>query len=108
SGRACGQGPRSPEVLTSMGRLQGLVAVVTGAGSGIGRASALAFAHEGACVVGADLVAANVEQTAHEIASTGGSSEAVTVDVTNWDQVQHMVQTAVDRFGRLDVLFNNA
>jgi 3-oxoacyl-[acyl-carrier protein] reductase len=91
-----------------MGRLQGLVAVITGAGSGIGRTSALEFAREGACVVVADLNRAGVEQTAREVGQAGGLVEPVVVDVTQYDQVEHMVQTAVDRFGRLDVLFNNA
>jgi 3-oxoacyl-[acyl-carrier protein] reductase len=91
-----------------MGRLQGQVAAITGAGSGIGRASAVAFAQEGACVVAADLDAASAQDTASQIQSTGGSAAAFTVDVTNLDQVDGMIRHAVDRFGRLDVLFNNA
>jgi 3-oxoacyl-[acyl-carrier protein] reductase len=91
-----------------MGRLQGQVAAITGAGSGIGRASAIAFAQEGACVVAADLDAASAQDTASQIQSTGGSAAAFTVDVTNLDQVNGMIRHAVDRFGRLDVLFNNA
>jgi 3-oxoacyl-[acyl-carrier protein] reductase len=91
-----------------MGRLQGLVSVITGAGSGIGRASAIAFAQEGACVVAADLNADSAQETAKEIQSTGGSADSFGVDVTNADQVNAMVSHAVDRFGSLDVLFNNA
>src|SRR5438105_8921719 len=91
-----------------MARLQGLVSVITGAGSGIGRASAIAFAQEGACVVAADLNAASAQETAKEIQSTGGSADSFGMDVTNADQVNAMVSHAVDRFGRLDVLFNNA
>jgi 3-oxoacyl-[acyl-carrier protein] reductase len=91
-----------------MGKLQDLVAVVTGAGSGIGRASAVAFAAEGACVVVADLNAASVEATADEVRAAGGQATPVMVDVTKYDQVERMVQTAIDKFGRLDVLFNNA
>src|SRR6266540_985298 len=79
-----------------MPRLQGLVAVITGAGSGIGRAAALAFAREGACVLAAGL------------RSTGGSAEPFAVDVTKYDQVSAMVDTAVERFGKLDIVFNNA
>jgi 3-oxoacyl-[acyl-carrier protein] reductase len=89
-------------------KLQGVVAVITGAGSGIGRASALAFAEEGACVLSADLNAANAGETAEQVRAAGGNAEAFEVDVTSAAQVEGMVQRAVDRFGRLDVLFNNA
>lgn len=91
-----------------MTRLQGMVAVITGAGSGIGRASALAFAREGACVVVADLNASNAEETADQVRSAGGQAEPISVDVTKYADVEHMVQRAFERFGRLDVLFNNA
>jgi 3-oxoacyl-[acyl-carrier protein] reductase len=91
-----------------MGKLQGLVAVITGAGSGIGQASALEFAREGACVVVADIQAASVQATAEQVRAAGGQAEPIAVDVTRYDQVQRMIQTARDRFGRLDVLFNNA
>ena len=91
-----------------MGRLQGLVSVITGAGSGIGRASALAFAEEGACVLVADLNAATAEETAQEITRAGGSADHLSVNVTDRSQTERMIQRAVDRFGKLDVLFNNA
>jgi 3-oxoacyl-[acyl-carrier protein] reductase len=91
-----------------MGRLEGLVSVITGAGSGIGRCSALAFADEGASVVVADVQAATAEETAQQIRSRGGKAHAVKVDVTRYDQVERMIATAIDNFGRLDVLFNNA
>jgi 3-oxoacyl-[acyl-carrier protein] reductase len=91
-----------------MGRLQGLVSVITGAGSGIGRAAALAFAQEGACVVAADLNLETAGATAEAIRAGGGSAEAVQVDVTNRQEAEHMVSVAIERFGRLDVLFNNA
>ena len=88
-----------------MGRLDGLVAVITGAGSGIGRASALEFAREGAQVLAADLNADAAAQTARSI---GSSAAATRVDVTRPEQVDQMLRTTVDRFGRIDVLFNNA
>ena len=91
-----------------MGKLQGLVTVITGAGSGIGRATAVEFAREGARVVAADLNAAGAAETADQILSSGGQAESVQVDVTRNDQVERMVQTAIQRFGRLDVLYNNA
>jgi 3-oxoacyl-[acyl-carrier protein] reductase len=89
-------------------KLQGLVAVITGAGSGIGRASALAFAEEGACVLAADLNPASADETAEQVRAAGGNADTAQVDVTNGEQVEAMVQRAVDRFGRIDVLFNNA
>jgi 3-oxoacyl-[acyl-carrier protein] reductase len=91
-----------------LGKLAGLVAVVTGGGSGIGRASALEFAREGACVVAADVNAAGAEATATQVRAAGGQAEAVVVDITQYAQVERMVQTAVDSFGRFDILFNNA
>src|ERR1700736_878923 len=91
-----------------MGKLEGLVAVVTGAGSGIGRASAIEFAREGARVVAADLNAASAAETADQILSAGGEAESIEGDVTRQTQVERMVKTAVDKFGRLDVLYNNA
>jgi 3-oxoacyl-[acyl-carrier protein] reductase len=91
-----------------MARLEGLVSVITGAGSGIGRASALAFAAEGACVVAADLNLSSAEETAHTISSSGGAALAVEVDVTAASDVEGMVQAAIQQFGRIDVLFNNA
>ena len=90
-----------------MGRLNGLVSVITGAGSGIGRASALAFAAEGASVVAADLNLDGAQETVRQIQSSG-EAIAYKVDVTNAADVEGMLQEAVDRFGKLDVLFNNA
>ncbi|MBV9169904.1 MAG: glucose 1-dehydrogenase [Chloroflexi bacterium] len=86
-----------------MGRLEGQVAVITGAGSGIGRAAAVEFAREGARIVAADLRGAD-----DTIEQLGTEAEAVTVDVTRYDQVEKMLRTAVDRFGRVDLLYNNA
>jgi NAD(P)-dependent dehydrogenase (short-subunit alcohol dehydrogenase family) len=91
-----------------MARLDGKVAVITGAGSGIGRVAASLFAAEGARVVVADVVADQAEAAAAEIVDAGGSALAVTVDVSDEAQVAAMVAAAVSTFGGLDVLFNNA
>lgn len=91
-----------------MSTLQGLVAVVTGAGSGIGRASAVEFARAGACVVAADVNEASVEETADQVRAAGSQAATAKVDVTKYDQVERMVETAIEKFGRIDVLFNNA
>ncbi len=91
-----------------MGKLDGKAAIVTGAGSGIGRASALLFAQEGAGVVVADLNEEGARETAKQIEEAGGKAVAVRVDVSQPAEVEAMVRTAVESFGRLDVLFNNA
>jgi meso-butanediol dehydrogenase/(S,S)-butanediol dehydrogenase/diacetyl reductase len=82
--------------------------IVTGAASGIGAAIARGLAAEGAHVVIADLNLDAGEAVAAEIASTGGSAIALRVDVTDRASVAGAIQTAVDRFGKLDVIFNNA
>jgi NAD(P)-dependent dehydrogenase (short-subunit alcohol dehydrogenase family) len=90
------------------GLLDGKVVVITGAGSGLGRAAALLFCEHGATVVAADVVEANAIETAELARATGGTAEGVRCDVTDAAQVDAAVKLAVDRHGRLDVMFNNA
>ncbi len=91
-----------------MGLLQDKVAAVTGAASGIGRASALAMAREGAAVVVADVDEDGGRETARLIGARGGAATFVRVDVAEEDDVRRMVATAVDAFGGLDCALNNA
>ncbi|MBV9090543.1 MAG: SDR family oxidoreductase [Mycobacteriaceae bacterium] len=99
-----------------MGLVDGRVVVVTGAGRGIGRAHALAFAAEGARLlindigVGLDGSAGEspAQQVVDEITAAGGEAVANTDDVADWGGAANLIQTAVDSFGRLDVLVNNA
>jgi meso-butanediol dehydrogenase / (S,S)-butanediol dehydrogenase / diacetyl reductase len=91
-----------------MGRVQDRVVVVTGGAGGIGAAACHAIAAEGGKVVVADLDAAAARSVADAIAEDGGSAASVGVDVTDRAQVQAMIRTAVDAFGELNVIFNNA
>jgi NAD(P)-dependent dehydrogenase (short-subunit alcohol dehydrogenase family) len=86
----------------------GKVVVITGGASGIGRATAVAFAREGAKVVIGDIDARGAEDTVELIKSAGGVAISVRVDVTKSADVQQMIATTVDRFGGLDYAFNNA
>ena len=89
-------------------RLSGKHAIVTGAGSGIGRAVALGFSREGAGVVAADVDPARARETALAIEEAGGLAVAVQVDVSDKASVDALLGAALFRFERIDVLFNNA
>ena len=91
-----------------MGKLDGKVAIVTGGASGIGRATCLLFADEGARVVVADWNGEGARAAADEINARGGAATGLRVDVSSADEVQEMVASAVRTYGQLDVLFNNA
>ncbi|HXG36055.1 MAG TPA: glucose 1-dehydrogenase [Dehalococcoidia bacterium] len=91
-----------------MGRLEGKVAVITGAASGIGRASAILFAAEGAKVIAADWDEEKGRQVEQEIKESGGSAQFIKVDVSKPEDVQRMINLAEETYGRLDVVFNNA
>ncbi len=88
--------------------LQGKVAIVTGAGSGIGRASAIRFAAEGASVVAADIRGPKVDETVDMIRRDGGTAVPCQANVATAEDVARMVECALDNFGGLDALFNNA
>jgi NAD(P)-dependent dehydrogenase (short-subunit alcohol dehydrogenase family) len=89
-------------------KLEGKVVIVTGAASGIGEATAVLFADEGASVVVADDDEVRGEQVAGEIRSGGARALFARTDVSNPDDVQAMVRVAIETYGRLDVIFNNA
>jgi len=91
-----------------MKKLEGKVAIVTGAASGIGRAIALLFAQEGAKVVVADIDDKSGEETVKMINERGGEAMFVHADVSKAEDVKNMVKITVERYGRLDVLVNNA
>jgi NAD(P)-dependent dehydrogenase (short-subunit alcohol dehydrogenase family) len=89
-------------------RLSNKVAIITGSGSGMGQAAAELFAREGASVVVTDISADMGEATVRSIRDAGGRAIFVKANVADEDEVKHMVNTAIDAFGRVDVLYNNA
>lgn len=90
------------------GLVQGKVAVITGAGSGVGRAATLLFCKHGAKVIAADINGDNAEETAMMARDAGGEAKAVTCNVADRASVDAAVAAAVEAFGRLDIIYNNA
>jgi 3-oxoacyl-[acyl-carrier protein] reductase len=89
-------------------KLEGKVAIVTGGGRGIGKAISIGYAREGAKVVIAELDVDPANQVVEEIKATGGEAIAVKTDVSNFQNVQKMFDTAIAAFGKVDILVNNA
>ena len=100
--------PINTDVINSLYAIPGKVAIITGAGSGIGRATAKLMANAGAKVVVADLVGESAEAVVKEITDAGGEAIAATCDVSEEDQVKAMVRASVEAFGGIDILVNNA
>lgn len=90
------------------GRLTGKIALITGAGSGVGRATAMLFAKEGAQVIAVGRTLAKCEETTRLVESAGGQCHPIRCDVSNSEDVQAMIATAVKRFAALHVIVNNA
>jgi 3-oxoacyl-[acyl-carrier protein] reductase len=91
-----------------MGRLDGKVAMVTGASGGIGQAVCKTFAREGAAVVATDIVLQPCQKVVEEIEQSGGKAIALQTDVTSKTEVAHMVDTVMQKWGHIDILINNA
>ena len=89
-------------------KLSSKVAIVTGAGAGIGRATSLLFAREGAKVAAVDVASEGINTLVKEIQSAGGTAEAIVADVSSAADVEQCVQKTLGRFRRIDILFNNA
>ena len=91
-----------------MGKLDGKIALITGAASGIGKASAILFAQEGAKVVVVDRDLPGAKAAVDEIATAGGKAIAIETDVSESADIQRMIATTIESFGRLDIVFSNA
>jgi NAD(P)-dependent dehydrogenase (short-subunit alcohol dehydrogenase family) len=89
-------------------RLRAKIAIITGAGAGIGQSAAFRFAEEGAKLVLADISGPNVAETARQIVDAGGEAIPVACDISDEDGARLISQSAVDRFGGIDILVNNA
>ncbi|MTH55458.1 SDR family oxidoreductase [Bacillus mangrovi] len=91
-----------------MGRLDNKIAVITGAATGIGKATAEVFAREGARVICADLKEDEMKKTVEQIKQNGGEAEAVELDVSSQDRVMEFADHLKEKYGKIDILFNNA
>ena len=91
-----------------MAQLENKVALITGAGSGMGRATAIVFAKEGAKVVVVDINESAAKETAERITADGGEAIFVTADVSKGQDAERMIEAALDAYQRIDVLHNNA
>ena len=91
-----------------MGRIEGKVAIITGAGGGFGRESALLFTQEGAKVIIADMNPEAGKKVEAEVRTQGGDATFVQVDITEPDQVENLIYKTIEIYGKLDILFNNA
>jgi len=89
-------------------RLKDKVAVITGAGQGIGKTTALIFSREGASIVVADINEAQAQATAIEITASGGNAIAVKVNVASLQDCEQLARTVIEKFGKVDILINNA
>jgi len=89
-------------------RLKGKVVLITGAGTGIGRATALLFAEEGADIVATNLELPEAEETAEAIRKVGGRAVSIAADISKPDEIHAMVDRAINAFGGIDILVNNA
>ena len=89
-------------------RLEGKVAVITGTGGGVGRATALRFAQEGAAIVAADVIDEPNQETVEMVAAAGGEAIAAHTDVTDSHQVEALIAAGEEAFGKVDIVFNNA
>ena len=89
-------------------KLQDKIAIVTGGGTGIGKAISLAFADEGAVVVVAARNLSRLEEVAGQIKAKGGKAKVIQTDISNHEQIRQMVAKTIEEFGQIDVLVNNA
>ncbi|MGH7881229.1 MAG: SDR family NAD(P)-dependent oxidoreductase, partial [Candidatus Binataceae bacterium] len=89
-------------------KLENRVAIITGAGSGMGKTAALLFAAEGAKIAASDINEAAVKDTVAEINKRGGAALAIKTDVSKGPDVKRMVEETVAKFGALDIIYNNA
>ena len=92
----------------NQGRLQDRVAIITGGAKGIGKATALKMAHEGALVIVLDILSEEASRVADELNSLGAKARAMTADVSKRNEVDQMVEQTLKQFGKVDILVNNA